>query len=245
MPLNNVLVPVLFALLSMLVVNATNYRHASGLYNGFAVGSYVAMASLQKIPSILQFAAVSLVAATWGLALTPFFVGFAGKSGFTSMLGHVTYTGLESFLDRFRARQRMQQESTERLQRQQEREEQEEREQQRELKLFHESSQVQTEDKIASPPSSPRNHTHGRKYVKPKEQLYTKQQRRQQQRLMSLQRQQQHKQQQHHEQESTQTTPLAHRAWSALPTTSDGMWQHPMGDPTTSKPKQLPHHDVV
>ena len=35
-PLNNVLVPCLLALLSILLVNATNYKHAPGLYNGFA-----------------------------------------------------------------------------------------------------------------------------------------------------------------------------------------------------------------
>jgi hypothetical protein len=42
-----------------------------------------------------KFATVSLVAALWGLILMPFFVGFAGKSGFTSMLGHVPHTALE------------------------------------------------------------------------------------------------------------------------------------------------------
>ena len=43
------------------------------------VGAYVGMASLGKISSIKQFAFVSLLAAGWGLALTPFFVGFAGS----------------------------------------------------------------------------------------------------------------------------------------------------------------------
>mmetsp|Transcript_13223 Transcript_13223/g.24026 ORF Transcript_13223/g.24026 Transcript_13223/m.24026 type:complete len:363 (+) Transcript_13223:112-1200(+) len=62
-PLNNVLVPVIWALLSMLMINATQYKHAPGLYNGFAVGSYVAMSSLQKIPSISKFASVSFLAA--------------------------------------------------------------------------------------------------------------------------------------------------------------------------------------
>ena len=78
-PLNNVMVPVLWALLSMLVVNATQYEHSPGLFNGFAVGSYVAMASLRKIPSVSKFASVSILAALWGLLLTPFFVGFAGS----------------------------------------------------------------------------------------------------------------------------------------------------------------------
>jgi len=77
--LNNVSFPSLWALLCMLAINATQYKHAVGLFNGFAVGAYVAMASLQKISSITQFILVSSLAAIWGLALTPFFVGFAGS----------------------------------------------------------------------------------------------------------------------------------------------------------------------
>jgi len=78
-PLNNVLVPVLWTMLSIFAVNVTQYKHGAGLFNGFAVGAYVAMASLQKITSTGKFAVVSLLAAGWGLALTPFFVGFAGS----------------------------------------------------------------------------------------------------------------------------------------------------------------------
>ena len=55
------------------------FAEYAGAFTGFAVGSYVAMASLQKISSILKFAFVSLLAAGWGLTLTPFFVGFAGS----------------------------------------------------------------------------------------------------------------------------------------------------------------------
>jgi hypothetical protein len=120
-PLHNVLVPVLVSLLSMLIINVTGYRHAAGLYNGFAVGSYVAMASLDKIPTIQRFCSVSLVAAGWGLTITPFCVGFAGKSGFTSMLGHVTHAALVSFIGRIRIKR---QEEQRRQQQQQEEEEQ-------------------------------------------------------------------------------------------------------------------------
>mmetsp|Transcript_11886 Transcript_11886/g.20646 ORF Transcript_11886/g.20646 Transcript_11886/m.20646 type:complete len:186 (+) Transcript_11886:601-1158(+) len=62
-PLNNVLVPVVWSLFFMLIINATQYNHAPGLYNGFAVGAYVAMASLQKIPTVSKFVYVSLLAA--------------------------------------------------------------------------------------------------------------------------------------------------------------------------------------
>ena len=80
--LNNILVAVLWALLCMLVVNISGYKCAPVMFNGFAVGSYVAMASLQKIPSSARFAMISLVAAGWGLVLTPFFVGFPGSECF-------------------------------------------------------------------------------------------------------------------------------------------------------------------
>ena len=79
-PLNNILTPVVYALSSMLVVNATQYGHAPAIYNGFAVGSYVGMVSLNKITNLQRFALVSAFASVWGLTLTPFFVGFAGKN---------------------------------------------------------------------------------------------------------------------------------------------------------------------
>lgn len=79
LPLNNIIVPVLWALLTMFLVMVSGYEHASILFNGIAVGHYVAAALLQLIPSIAKFAIVSVLAPGWGLALTPFFVGFPGS----------------------------------------------------------------------------------------------------------------------------------------------------------------------
>lgn len=90
-PVNPVLVPASWALLSMLIMNATDYRHAGTMYNGFAVGSYVAMASFDRLPKLLDFFFSGLIASGWGLFLAPFFLGFGGKAGFTSVLGHLTY----------------------------------------------------------------------------------------------------------------------------------------------------------
>ncbi|KAL7507986.1 hypothetical protein ACHAWX_000707 [Stephanocyclus meneghinianus] len=78
-PFSNILLPVFLALFSMLAVIISGYKYSSSVFNGFAVGTYVAMASLQQISSTGEFAIVSLLAAGWGLALTPFFVGFAGS----------------------------------------------------------------------------------------------------------------------------------------------------------------------
>lgn len=78
-PINNILTPVVYALSSMLVVNATDYVHAPAIFNGFAVGTYVGMVSLKRVPSLQRFALVSAFASVWGLTLTPCFIGFAGK----------------------------------------------------------------------------------------------------------------------------------------------------------------------
>ena len=215
--LNNVSFPVLWALLCMLVVNATQYKHASGLFNGFAVGAYVAMASLQKISSLTQFLVVSSLAAMWGLLLTPFFVGFAGskcislytyftamdlishlvlfsrytqESGFTSMLGHVTYNILDLIVRRVRsARLRSIQEE----------------------QLALDSSSLTRDNVQEEIPSSSHQHHH-----KPKQEaFYTKQQRRQQKKLKHL-----------HDEEENDPPKLHHRAWSALPVEGDSEWKY-------------------
>jgi hypothetical protein len=162
-PLNNILVPFLWASLSMLVVNATQYKYASSLYNGFAVGSFVAMASLQKIPSVLKFASVSLVAAVWGLALTPFFVGFAGKAGFTSMLGHVTHTSLETIIDRMRKRQRQQQHEQEQHKEQHQRELEHEKEQRVPEKKTTSTQQTDDDEEVMYSPQRRPSRKHERK----------------------------------------------------------------------------------
>lgn len=90
-PLNNILISVLWALLSMLLAIVSGYENAAVLFNGFAVGSYVAMASLQRLPSIAHFAVVSILAAGWGLALTPFFVGFPGSKWFCHLVSYFTF----------------------------------------------------------------------------------------------------------------------------------------------------------
>lgn len=232
-PLNNVLVPVLWALASILVANATGYQHAAGLYNGFAVGAYVGMASLQKIPSIQKFATVSLMAALWGLALTPFFVGFAGKSGFTSMMGHVTHEAIEKLLcerikNRLQRKERLQQqreaqEDEEHILRQKEEQHQQEEEKQR---LLQEAAERQKESKASEPYHPPHKPSRKNEHV-----FSTKQQRRQQQRMKKQQQEQQEQQDpnqtQRHLPHDASAAPLRHRAWVADPADGNGIWEHP------------------
>jgi len=223
--LNNVIFPCVLALLSMLLVNATQYRHQYGLYNGFAVGSYVAMAALPKISTTLQFSAVSLLAAAWGLFLTPFFVGFAGKSGFTSMMGHVTYVVCEQTWHKLRQQQ------------QQEQQQQSQRLLQRQLSPAEEpihsvdepSQQQQQQQDFLLPPTVVPPSIAMDKSFKPRHDttFLTKQQRRQRQRLQhqrtssSLMGEESSSPRQ--QEEGTPPT-LIHRGWQG----GDGVWQHPL-----------------
>lgn len=90
-PLNPVQAPTTIALLCMLVMEPTGYIYTEQIDAGFAVGSFVAMASDQYLSSILDFGGAGFVAGLWSLFLDPFFLEFGGKKGFTSFCGFVTY----------------------------------------------------------------------------------------------------------------------------------------------------------
>eukprot|EP00531_Pseudo-nitzschia_arenysensis_P001943 CAMPEP_0116120436 /NCGR_PEP_ID=MMETSP0329-20121206/3174_1 /TAXON_ID=697910 /ORGANISM="Pseudo-nitzschia arenysensis, Strain B593" /LENGTH=521 /DNA_ID=CAMNT_0003614205 /DNA_START=112 /DNA_END=1677 /DNA_ORIENTATION=- len=240
-PLNNVLIPVLFSLLSILLVNATNYKHAAGLYNGFAVGAYVGMASLQRIPSVAKFATISLTAALWGLTLTPFFVGFAGKSGFTSMMGHVTHEAVETFVwkkiqYRLQRKQRLEQQQRQAFE---EEEQRRQEEKERVQKQKHQEEQERLLQERQKEPYHPPHKPSRKKELV----LSTKQQRRQQQRLKQQQQQQNRNTVRPQKQATQEAAPLRHRAWVASPAEGDGIWEHPqLHEVSTSKTSKL---DVV
>lgn len=90
-PVNPVLIPSALALLCMFITSVTEYKFASDMFDGYAVGTYVAMASIDRLSSTKEFATVGLIAGLWSLFFNPFFLGFGGKSGFTAMAGNVTY----------------------------------------------------------------------------------------------------------------------------------------------------------
>ena len=232
-PLNNILIPVLWALLSILLVNLTQYTHAPGIYNGFAVGSYVAMASLEQLGTLGDFLAVGFLAAAWGLTLTPVFVGFAGKAGFTALLGHVTYASLVQPLLRKVPRLFLGQRWS--------------RRHSNSLLLptpttapvrggggGRESpppqSPTRQQQRRPQPPLSPISPTQTVPvHHPPKEVYYSKQQRRQKQRLQARRQQEQQQQQQPtttalQQQQQQPPVVLSHRAWSL----DDGEWQHPL-----------------
>lgn len=93
-PLNPVQAPTTIALICMLIVEPTGFVYTDQLDTGFAVGSFVAMASDQYLPSILDFVGAGFAAGLWILLLDPFFLDFGGKKGFTSFCGFATYVAI-------------------------------------------------------------------------------------------------------------------------------------------------------
>lgn len=91
LPLNPVQAPTSIALLCMLILEPTGWKYTTQTDAGLAVGSFVAMASEQYLPSVLDFGAAGFLAGLWILFLDPFFLDFGGKKGFTSLCGFVTY----------------------------------------------------------------------------------------------------------------------------------------------------------
>ena len=93
-PLNPVQAPTTIALLFMLIFEASGVQYSEEIIAGFAVGSFVAMASDQYLATIFDFAAAGFIAGLWILLLDPFFSEFGGKKGFTSFCGFITYVFL-------------------------------------------------------------------------------------------------------------------------------------------------------
>ena len=96
-PVNPVLVPSTWALCCMLLISLTDYRYSGSIFDGFAVGSYVAMAAESRLPNICRFAMVGFLAGLGIVLFNPFFLGFGGKSGFTAMIGYSTYLAIQTF----------------------------------------------------------------------------------------------------------------------------------------------------
>ena len=106
-PVNPVLLPTAWALFCMLgssLFDRHNTYNAS-LLDGFAVGAYVGMSSLDKLRSFSSFAGAGFAAGAWIVVGRPFCLGFGGKSGFTAMLGVVSFDFLLHCI-RCRRRQR-------------------------------------------------------------------------------------------------------------------------------------------
>ena len=106
-PLNPVQAPTTIALICMLILEPTGFIYTDQLDAGFAVGSFVAMASDQYLPSVLDFTGAGFTAGLWILFLDPFFLDFGGKKGFTSFCGFATYVALCRILFGRRAKKDM------------------------------------------------------------------------------------------------------------------------------------------
>lgn len=97
-PLNPVQAPTTIALVCMLVLEPTQYRYIAEIDAGLAVGSFVAMASEQHLPTVMDFGTAGFLAGLWILLLDPFFLEFGGKKGFTSFCGFVSHVLLSKLV---------------------------------------------------------------------------------------------------------------------------------------------------
>lgn len=102
-PLNPVAPSTTIALVCMLILEPTGFVYTGQMDAGFAVGSFVGMASDQYLPTILDFAGAGFISGLWILLLEPFFIGFGGRKGFTSFCGFTTYVGIMRLVCRKRA----------------------------------------------------------------------------------------------------------------------------------------------
>ena len=81
-----------------MVKNIYHGRYTAQIDAGLAVGSFVAMASEQYLPTVFDFGGAGFLAGLWILFLDPFFLDFGGKKGFTSFCGFATYMVLSRLL---------------------------------------------------------------------------------------------------------------------------------------------------
>jgi hypothetical protein len=100
-PLNPIQVPTLLVLSSMLILEPATASQLKQIGNGLATGSFVAMASTQHLPTILDFGGAGFVAGLFVLLIDPFFNGFGGKDGFAAFGGFTTYMVLSKLASRF------------------------------------------------------------------------------------------------------------------------------------------------
>lgn len=79
------------SLLCFLILSVSGWSFADVAMNGYAVGSFVGMASFEMFPSLLSFALGGLLASGFILLLDPVYTGWSGKQGFCALMGCSTF----------------------------------------------------------------------------------------------------------------------------------------------------------
>eukprot|EP00439_Symbiodinium_sp_Y106_P051846 s434_g6.t3 len=74
------------SLIAFLVLSVSGWSYASVAMNGFAVGSFVGMASFEYLPTTLSFALSGFLAGGFILLLEPYCEGWSGKQGLCASL---------------------------------------------------------------------------------------------------------------------------------------------------------------
>jgi len=88
------------SLIAFLVLSVSGWSYASVAMNGFAVGSFVGMASFEYLPTTLSFALSGFLAGGFILLLEPYCEGWSGKQGLCAFLGFSTFVAAKRMLCR-------------------------------------------------------------------------------------------------------------------------------------------------
>ena len=99
-PLNPMQTPTVLVLLCVLILWPATGGMNDQIAHGLVVGSYVSMASTERLSTTFDFTGAGFVAGLFDLLLTPFFIGFGGRDGFAAFCGFLTYVSVSKLMKR-------------------------------------------------------------------------------------------------------------------------------------------------
>ncbi|CAK0788144.1 unnamed protein product [Prorocentrum cordatum] len=88
------------SLLCFVIFSVSSWSSADVAMNGYAVGSFVGMASFEMFPSSLSFALGGLLAGGFIPLLEPLYTGWSGKQGFCALMGCSTFLVMRRLLSK-------------------------------------------------------------------------------------------------------------------------------------------------
>jgi hypothetical protein len=97
-PLNPIQAPTILVLFFMLILEPATNSQPKEISNGLAVGGFVSMASTQNLPTVLDFTMAGFAGGLFFLLLSPFFEGFGGRDGFSSICGFILWMAVRRLI---------------------------------------------------------------------------------------------------------------------------------------------------
>ena len=96
-PLNPLLSLSAVALFLILLITATQYQYADEWSSGVCTGAFVAMGSMENLPTLRAFVLSGFLGGLYNLFWSPFFTGFSGD--ISPFCGYVTYHWIVRFVN--------------------------------------------------------------------------------------------------------------------------------------------------